>query len=189
IVQSALRRFSEDRTGLADYALESGGGSIVASRCSQTFESKVALLSLFGVPLWYYRQSPRAAIQPDVQPGNCWPFRGSSGVLVLRLSSRVLPSAFSLEHLPKNLSPTESLHSAPKDFRVYGLREEEEEEGILLGTYEYDQDGESLQTYTTTEENHEPFQIILVKFLSNWGHEEYTCIYRFRVHGTPVQAD
>lgn len=35
------------------------------------------------------------------------------------------------------------------------------------------------------EENGEAFQIIEVQVLSNWGHEEYTCMYRFRVHGTP----
>lgn len=35
------------------------------------------------------------------------------------------------------------------------------------------------------EENDEAFQIIEVQVLSNWGHEEYTCMYRFRVHGTP----
>ena len=29
------------------------------------------------------------------------------------------------------------------------------------------------------------FQIMEVKVLSNWGHQEYTCIYRFRVHGSP----
>lgn len=30
------------------------------------------------------------------------------------------------------------------------------------------------------------FQLIELRVLSNWGHPEYTCIYRFRVHGEPV---
>lgn len=90
-MKNALRIFSQDRTGLADYALESGGtehhqdrlpvlftshdlsltgvcarpagGSILSTRCSETYETKAALLSLFGVPLWYFSQSPRAVIQ------------------------------------------------------------------------------------------------------------------------------
>ncbi|XP_042369796.1 SUN domain-containing protein 1-like, partial [Plectropomus leopardus] len=119
IVQNALRLFSQDRTGLADYALESGGGSVLSTRCSETYETKAALLSLFGFPLWYFSQSPRAVIQPDVHPGNCWAFRGSAGFLVIRLSMRILPTAFSLEHIPKTLAPSGALHSAPRDFSVY----------------------------------------------------------------------
>lgn len=38
------------------------------------------------------------------------------------------------------------------------------------------------------EQNHEAFQLIEVQVLSNWGHQEYTCLYRFRVHGTPRPA-
>lgn len=26
---------------------------------------------------------------------------------------------------------------------------------------------------------------VKLKILSNWGHPKYTCLYRFRVHGTP----
>ncbi|KAM8730125.1 uncharacterized protein sun1a isoform 8-T9 [Acanthopagrus schlegelii] len=185
IVQNALRLFSQDRTGLADYALESGGGSILSTRCSETYETKAALLSLFGVPLWYFSQSPRAVIQPDVHPGSCWAFRGSKGFLVIRLSMRILPTAFSLEHIPKALAPSGTLRSAPRDFRVYGLDDESQERGELLGTYTYDEDGEALQTYPVTEESERAFQVIEVQVLSNWGHPDYTCMYRFRVHGTP----
>ncbi|XP_035764695.1 SUN domain-containing protein 2-like, partial [Neolamprologus brichardi] len=149
-VTNALRLFSEDRTGLADYALESGGGSILSTRCSETYETKAALLSLFGVPLWYFSQSPRAVIQPDVHPGNCWAFRGATGFLVIRLSMRVLPSAFTLEHIPKALAPSGTLHSAPRDFAVYGLANESRERGKLLGTYTYDQDGDALQTFAVS---------------------------------------
>ncbi|XP_022598123.1 SUN domain-containing protein 2-like [Seriola dumerili] len=185
IVENALRLFSQDRTGLADYALESGGGSILSTRCSEAYETKAALLSLFGVPLWYFSQSPRAVIQPDIHPGNCWAFRGSKGFLVIRLSMRILPTAFSLEHIPKALAPSGTLRSAPRRFDIYGLDDESQERGKLLGTYTYDEDGEALQTYPVTEENDESFQIIEVQVLSNWGHQEYTCMYRFRVHGTP----
>ncbi|XP_026034335.1 SUN domain-containing protein 1-like [Astatotilapia calliptera] len=136
-------------------------------------------------PLCYFSQSPRAVIQPDVHPGNCWAFRGSTGFLVIRLSMRVLPSAFTLEHIPKALAPSGTLHSAPRDFAVYGLANESRERGKLLGTYTYDQDGDAVQTFAVSEENGEAFQIIEVQVLSNWGHEEYTCMYRFRVHGTP----
>ncbi|XP_041829299.1 SUN domain-containing protein 1-like isoform X2 [Melanotaenia boesemani] len=185
MLTEALRLFSEDRTGLADYALESGGGSVLSTRCSETYETKAALLSLFGVPLWYFSQSPRAVIQPDVHPGNCWAFRGSTGFLVIRLSMRILPTAFTLEHIPKALAPSGTLLSAPRDFSVYGLDDDGQERRKLLGTFSYDQDGDAVQTFPASEENDDSFQIIEVQVLSNWGHPEYTCMYRFRVHGTP----
>jgi hypothetical protein len=31
------------------------------------------------------------------------------------------------------------------------------------------------------------FQIVELRVLSNWGHPEYTCLYRFRVHGEPAK--
>ncbi|KAL2101309.1 hypothetical protein ACEWY4_003070 [Coilia grayii] len=185
IVQNALRLYGQDRTGKVDYALESGGGSILSTRCSETYETKTALMSLFGVPLWYFSQSPRVVIQPDVYPGNCWAFKGSQGYLVIRLSLSVLPTAFCLEHIPKALSPTGNISSAPKHFTVYGLEDEYQEEGKLLGDYVYEEDGESLQMFPVTMENDKAFQIIEMRVLSNWGHPEYTCLYRFRVHGEP----
>lgn len=185
IVQNALKLYSQDRTGLVDYALESGGGSILSTRCSETYETKTALMSLFGLPLWYFSQSPRVVIQPDVYPGNCWAFKGSQGYLVIRLSLRIRPTSFCVEHIPKALSPTGNITSAPRNFTVYGLDDEYQEEGKLLGQYVYNEDGESLQTFPVTEQNDKAFQIIEVRVLSNWGHPEYTCLYRFRVHGEP----
>uniref|UniRef100_A0A9J8C4K8 Sad1 and UNC84 domain containing 1b n=1 Tax=Cyprinus carpio carpio TaxID=630221 RepID=A0A9J8C4K8_CYPCA len=185
IVQRALKLYSEDRTGQVDYALESGGGSILSTRCSETYETKTALMSLFGIPLWYFSQSPRVIIQPDMYPGNCWAFKGSQGYLVIRLSLSVIPTSFCLEHISKSLSPSGNISSAPRRFSVFGLDDEYQEEGKLLGDYTYQEDGESLQIFPVLEKNDKAFQIIEMRVLSNWGHPEYTCLYRFRVHGKP----
>ncbi|XP_017895402.1 PREDICTED: SUN domain-containing protein 1 isoform X2 [Capra hircus] len=187
IVNNALKLYSQDKTGMVDFALESGGGSVLSTRCSETYETKTALISLFGVPLWYFSQSPRVAIQPDIYPGNCWAFRGSQGYLVVRLSMTIRPTAFTLEHIPKALSPTGSITSAPKDFAVYGLENEYQEEGQPLGRFTYDQEGESLQMFAAPKKPERAFQIVELRIFSNWGHPEYTCLYRFRVHGEPVE--
>ncbi|XP_006504830.1 SUN domain-containing protein 1 isoform X19 [Mus musculus] len=187
IVNNALKLYSQDKTGMVDFALESGGGSILSTRCSETYETKTALLSLFGVPLWYFSQSPRVVIQPDIYPGNCWAFKGSQGYLVVRLSMKIYPTTFTMEHIPKTLSPTGNISSAPKDFAVYGLETEYQEEGQPLGRFTYDQEGDSLQMFHTLERPDQAFQIVELRVLSNWGHPEYTCLYRFRVHGEPIQ--
>ncbi|KAM3826513.1 SUN domain-containing protein 1 isoform 3-T4 [Vipera latastei] len=186
IINNALRLYSQDKTGVVDFALESGGGSILSTRCSETYETKTALLSLFGIPLWYFSQSPRVVIQPDMYPGNCWAFKGSQGYLVIRLSMMIYPTSFCLEHIPKSLSPTGNITSAPKDFLVYGLENEYQEEGILLGQYTYDQDGEPLQMFPVSI-TEKAFQIVELRIFSNWGHAEYTCLYRFRVHGRTAE--
>ncbi|XP_031194340.1 SUN domain-containing protein 1 isoform X10 [Mastomys coucha] len=187
IVNNALKLYSQDKTGMVDFALESGGGSILSTRCSETYETKTALLSLFGVPLWYFSQSPRVVIQPDIYPGNCWAFKGSQGYLVVRLSMKIYPTTFTMEHIPKTLSPTGNISSAPRDFAVYGLETEYQEEGQPLGRFTYDQEGDSLQMFHTLERPDRGFQIVELRVLSNWGHPEYTCLYRFRVHGEPIQ--
>uniref|UniRef100_A0A667IPP4 Sad1 and UNC84 domain containing 1 n=2 Tax=Lynx canadensis TaxID=61383 RepID=A0A667IPP4_LYNCA len=187
LVNDALKLYSQDKTGMVDFALESGGGSILSTRCSETYETKTALISLFGIPLWYFSQSPRVVIQPDIYPGNCWAFRGSQGYLVVRLSMEIHPTTFTLEHIPKTLSPTGNITSAPKDFAVYGLENEHQEEGRLLGRFTYDQDGESLQMFHAPKRPERAFQIVELRIFSNWGHPEYTCLYRFRVHGEPIK--
>ncbi|KAL8221907.1 UNVERIFIED_CONTAM: hypothetical protein K2H54_074641, partial [Gekko kuhli] len=187
IVKQALKRYSEDRIGMVDYALESAGASVISTRCSETYETKTALLSLFGIPLWYHSQSPRVILQPDVHPGNCWAFQGSQGFAVIRLSSKIHPTAVTLEHIPRSLSPKGTIPSAPKDFTVFGLNEEGQQEGIHLGKFTYNQDGDPIQTFLLqVEDKSAAFQLVELRVLSNWGHPEYTCIYRFRVHGEPV---
>lgn len=46
-----------------DFSFKPAGGSILSTRCSETYETKTALMSLFGLPLWYFSQSPRVVIQ------------------------------------------------------------------------------------------------------------------------------
>lgn len=186
IVKQALQRYSEDRISMVDYALESGGASVVSTRCSETYETKTALLSLFGIPLWYHSQSPRVILQPDVHPGNCWAFQGPQGFAVVRLSARVRPTAVTLEHVPKSLSPNRTISSAPRDFAIFGFDEDLQQDGTLLGQFTYDQDGEPIQTFYFQDPQMASYQVVELRILTNWGHPEYTCIYRFRVHGEPT---
>ena len=39
------------------------GGTVVSTRCSETYYRKTALVSVFGIPLWYTSNSPRTVIQ------------------------------------------------------------------------------------------------------------------------------
>ena len=50
--------------------------------------------------------------------------------------------------------------------------------------YVYDAGGDPLQTFDVeNKENTEEFEMVELDILSNHGNMEYTCLYRFRVHG------
>ncbi|VDP41337.1 unnamed protein product [Soboliphyme baturini] len=118
-IDKLLAKYDADKTGMADHALESSGGSIVSTRCTETFNPRTRLESIFGMPLWYSSYSPRTVIQPHISPGECWAFKGSVGSLVIQLSGVVNITGFSYEHIPKSLSPDGNIDSAPRQFSVY----------------------------------------------------------------------
>ena len=59
--------------------------------------------------------------QGPIQPGSFWSFRGSRADLFIKLAAEIAPDSFSIEHIPKELSITGSLDSAPQNFTVYVL--------------------------------------------------------------------
>lgn len=81
IVKAVLAIYDADKTGLVDFALESAGGQILSTRCTESYQTKSAQISVFGIPLWYPSNTPRVAISPNVQPGECWAFQGFPGFL------------------------------------------------------------------------------------------------------------
>jgi SUN domain-containing protein 1/2 len=189
IVKAALIQYDADKTGMFDYALETAGGSVVSTRCTETYIQKTAMYSIFGIPIWYPSNNPRTIIQPGVQPGECWAFKGSSGFVVIQLSERIIPTRFSMEHISKSMSPSGKIDSAPKDFVVYGLRHEKDTDPVKLGEYSYSQDQDPLQFYEVKYPSREGFPYIELDIISNHGNLNYTCLYRFRVHGTISQEE
>ena len=95
----------------------------------------------------------------------------------------VAADAVSLEHI----SPLVAYHmqSAPRNFRVWG-RAEAEDEPMRLGEFEYSIEGAQVQTFAL-EESEEEVRLVTFEFQKNWGHEEYTCVYRVRVHGEATE--
>lgn len=147
------------------------------------FQVHQAEVSILGFPIYRYStNNPRTVIQPDRMPGQCWAFKGSQGYIVIQLAGPVRPTGFTLEHIPKSLSPSGEIDSAPKEFEVWGLQTENDE-GVHLGRYEYSQNGDPLQYFGVSNENEKYFPLIEIKINSNHGNFQYTCIYRFRVHG------
>ncbi|XP_061576501.1 klaroid protein [Cololabis saira] len=169
---------------MADFALETQGASVISTRCSETYRIRSACVTLFGFPLWYPSESPRTVIQghPVLLPGKCWAFHGVQGTLVISLSHPIMITHVTLDHLPRYNAPTGRIDSAPKDFEVHGMKSDAEE-GTFLGTFTYNEHGDPTQTFELPNPSDAVYRVVELRVLSNWGHIEYTCLYRFRVHG------
>ena len=64
MIAFSLRKFSADRIGKFDFALESSGGSVMLRHCSPTYTHTVTSVSLFGIlPLWHVISTPKTIIQ------------------------------------------------------------------------------------------------------------------------------
>ncbi|XP_074486998.1 SUN domain-containing protein 1-like isoform X2 [Sebastes fasciatus] len=185
-----LKRINELPPGdsMPNFALESQGARVLAHLSSNTYESTKPT---FPIPIWnfltsFWRPAADQSIVTQggpIEVGRCCPFDGERGHLVIALSHPVTISHVTLGHISKTVSPTGSISSAPKMFSVYGVKTEEDE-GTLLGTFLYDQDGESVQTFKLSDQEEGVFSHVKLQVESNWGNPDYTCVYNFRVHGT-----
>ncbi|ESO00964.1 hypothetical protein HELRODRAFT_100939 [Helobdella robusta] len=185
-MNESISRYDADKTGMADYALESAGGSIIGTRCSKTYKKGMSQVSVFGIPLWYATNSPRTVIQPGNLPGQCWPFSGSVGYLVVQLATRIHVTTVSIEHVSKIITTFGGIESAPKEFAVVGLSDSQDVEGTILGNFTYNKDGLPLQYFDIPVEHHSSsYLFVELRVYSNHGNDNYTCLYRFRVHGKP----
>lgn len=57
--------------------------------------------------------------QPGVMPGECWAFQGSQGTAVIKLINQIYVTGISLEHIPRSISPSGEISTAPKEFSVW----------------------------------------------------------------------
>ncbi|XP_059723554.1 sperm-associated antigen 4 protein-like [Haemorhous mexicanus] len=165
-----------------DWALKSFGATIDTQRTSQTYDCKESCLCRI-LRFFWTASPPDTILQPNVFPGNCWAFKGHQGQVVIKLPARVYLTAITLQHISKDVSPSGTIISAPKDIAVFGVDADREEE-TLLGAFIYNVEKNPTETFPL-KNTLLPRAFSYVKLLvkSNWGNPWYTCIYRVKVHG------
>jgi SUN domain-containing protein 1/2 len=173
IVKDPYEFYDITKTGQLDFALLSLGGSIVSTRDTKNF-----VPPNFGSGA----RSAQQIIQACTVPGDCWAFEGS-GAVVIRLIGKVNISAVSIEHASRAVLPTGTITSAPKDFSVWGLDGLNGEEHYL-GNFTYNINGSPSQYFPIQNPSANSFHFIELKIHTNHGNPTYTCLYRFRVHGS-----
>ncbi|XP_065510165.1 SUN domain-containing protein 3-like [Caloenas nicobarica] len=185
IINQALEKLEEIQVPMTDYALKSAGAAVIRSRTSLSLRMARAKVLLYSLPVMDYVRSPELILEPENHPGKCWPFPGSQGHVFIKLSVPVIPRAVTMDHVSETAFHGESLSGAPKDFAVYGFKEEHEEQGIFLGQFTFLAPLNPSQTFQLKNKLPGFMNYIRLQVLSNWGHPDHTCLYRFRVHGDP----
>ncbi|KAJ3217065.1 SUN domain-containing protein 3 [Clydaea vesicula] len=197
----------ETQFGSPDYALGSGGAAVLECLTSTTYCAKK---TFFGCDAT--QNPPNTIIDKDVSLGKCWPMSGNNGHVGISLSRSITPTSITIEHVAKELNFYNNYKSAPKNFKVYAVFTKRPKTQLIEFTKEringkdfylaplitspesyYDvnkiSDGSEsvygrseIQTFRV-ENKVEGVRNVIVKVESNWGNENYTCLYRVRVHG------
>uniref|UniRef100_A0A8V5FT59 SUN domain-containing protein n=1 Tax=Melopsittacus undulatus TaxID=13146 RepID=A0A8V5FT59_MELUD len=194
IINQVLEKLEESQVPMTDYALKSSGAAVIPEYTSPSYRSSAYKIVLFSLLSLDYVRSPELILEKENHPGNCWPFHGSQGHVLIKLSVPIIPRAVTMDHVSGPPLLKNGVSSAPKDFAVYvsdfsewGAEGYQEEQ--LLGLFVFLAPLNPTQTFQLKNEISGSVNYILLRVLSNWGHPDYTCVYRFRVHGDPASKE
>ena len=188
LVDAAVDEFFDgDRVGRFDYALGAAGATVLSALTSEAYTPRGSLVPTkawhaLGVDAGVGRASD--ALKASNKFGSCFAFRGSEGRLTVQLSSPMKPTHFSVEHIHAALCDPQrnpNCSSAPRAMEVVGRSDG----GLVeFGSFSYvaSADAPTVQTFAASSLG-ERVDAVTLKVKSNHGHPDYTCLYRFRVHG------
>ena len=156
---------------------------------------------------------PITALHHETHIGHCWPFKGDQGQLGVTLSRIVRIEEISIDHAardvawdmssaPRKMEVWGLVEGASNFAKVAAWDAARTNAGeeiptqprslpdaaryVRIAQFEYDVDAPSaVQTFAVDEDVRKTdmdFGIVVLRVLSNWG-QEFTCLYRFRVHG------
>lgn len=182
-VQEALDIYDSDKIGLFDFAAVYANGAVISTPETYPYPLNKTI-SFFSLVHINMLSNPENLLQTVNVPGNCFAFYGSQGRIRIKLGKKIAIKAVTLDHL-KLLADRSS---APKDFAVYGLANPDDPSEILLGKFTYEINGRSYQTFKITRyDDSLMFEYVELHILNNYGKEEFTCLYRFRVHDKYIE--
>ncbi|KAG2049169.1 hypothetical protein BDR06DRAFT_894246 [Suillus hirtellus] len=173
---------------MPDFALWSAGARIVPTFTSPTYRASQPISWLHGLftshtqSEWWF---PEVAISPGLNASNCWPMNGSSGAIGISVARDISPQSITVEHVPRHLSLDS--RSAPKHLEVWSPLGHSPTDAqqcfVFLSEMFYDVlSVDHIQNFPLQQQfSYIPVIIIVVK--SNWGNENFTCLYCIRVHG------
>ncbi|XP_027155945.1 SUN domain-containing protein 2-like [Coffea eugenioides] len=191
IVEREIEKHAADGLGRVDYALASAGGMVL--KHSEPYTPGGLISGPSWIPLTnrhkVYSDAEKMLRPSFGEPGQCFPLKGSSGFVQIKLRTAIIPEAVTLEHAAESVAYDRS--SAPQNCRVSGWLQGDSsdlvadaEKMLLLTEFVYDLEKNNVQTFDVVDSARaNAINMIKFEFSSNHGSPSHTCIYRLRVHG------
>jgi len=196
-VAEQLAKMEKDRTGVVD-CIDKVGDHSKAYRETWDFARQ-----LFFVDVPY---SPaQETLEPVFRQGDCWAMSGMEGWIIYDLIQTTIVDRVSIEHIHQEITHNEK--STPRDFTVFGRRRVQpgissSVKGFFfldgreygnwdeLGTFTYMRLGDTIQYFPVQKQPiglQAKYDQVKFEVNSNYGHHDFTCIYRIRVHGDCIK--
>lgn len=189
IVSEITRRVASATSGIGrpDHALFTTGARVLetATGWPSTVNWKGAGRFNFFGSSKPPQQHPSIALEPSLTPGLCWSFPGQEANFSVKVACPITPTHFTVDHIPRDEAVTPK--SMPRHFTIYGFQSREwdvsKPKVTKLLSGEYKDNGPTAQTFAVDRSVvPQTFDAFTLAINTNYG-EEYTCLYRFRVHG------
>jgi len=155
---------------------------------------------------------PSTALDPELQPGMCWPMSGDKGSITIRLEDAIHLEAVSVHHVSSSLlHGNRQSDSAPREIEIHTYTPcvsqscslgFEEASDTHLATVEYDRAAGIGQTFSLRETQDDAdnscslkescsnsadgVAAVRLQVNSNWRESEFTCLYYIEVFGERV---
>ncbi len=128
----------------------------------------------------------------------------------IHLSKPIIPTDLTVEHIPREIAHSDSFKSAPRKIQAWAIfgqaqlfrwpdsqeqfekliRQPNPSLAVLLAEFEYDIQASPIQTFpipldvvTHLRKMNSKVENAVFRIQSNWGEEQYSCLYRVRIHG------
>lgn len=99
VVEKEIEKHAADGLGRVDYALANGGATVV--RHSEAYDMRRGNWFLMSVRNGVHPNADKMLKPSFGEPGQCFPLKGSSGFVQIKLRAEIIPEAVTLEHVAK----------------------------------------------------------------------------------------
>jgi len=178
IGEAVDKEIYSDGTGEVDYIYE-------IHRCSSIFKSHDMFTSAWMSVLGNYKDC-HTALEPIRRAGDCAPLAGDSGYIEFELLKPIKVTHLRIDHIGQGVST--SPETTPKEFSLSVAKDSwGDYKTVELETNTFQREGKSSQIFHVKNVSEQFVKYVRLDILSNYGSEDYTCVYRIRVHGEPEQ--